>query len=45
MEIGKQQSEIKMKRPKGDGDMQAGEIVMRHLPTISIYGFVGGRQI
>jgi len=44
MELCKQQSEI-AKRPKGDGDMQAGEIVMRHLPTISIYGFVGGRQI
>jgi len=24
---------------------QQSEIVMRHLPAISIYGYVGGRQI
>jgi len=24
---------------------QQGEIEMRHLPAISIYGYVGGRQI
>jgi len=32
--------------PKGNGDMQQqSEIEMRHLPGISIYGYVGGRQI
>jgi len=35
-----------LKEKKGNGDMQAAKRVeMRHLPLISIYGYVGGRQI
>jgi len=35
-----------LKRPKGNGDMQAvSKIEMRHLPAIPTYGYVGDRQI
>jgi len=34
------------KGPRGDGDMQAAsEIVMRQLPAISNYGYLGGRPV
>jgi len=35
----------RQKGPNGDGDIQAvRRDLMRHLPVISIYGYMGGRQ-
>jgi len=33
------------KGTKGNGDMQAAKIEMRHLPAISIYGYGGGVEL